>query len=200
MAGMGKQKKNALIWMDLEMSGLNPDADTILEVAIVITDRRLNIVEEAEWIVHQPDSVLDNMDKWNTKTHTQSGLIARVRSATEDTKTVERAVIKFLKKHANHGESPMCGNSICQDRRFLFRHMPQLEAYFHYRNFDVSSFKIAAQLFYPPLFEQVKNDKSDSQHRALDDTKASIAELQFYLQNMLLPVSDAVDAGDDAAD
>lgn len=173
------------------MSGLNPDADAILEVAIVITDRQLNVVDEAEWVVHQADSVLDGMDAWNTKTHTASGLIDRCRAASPDTdseKQVERAVIKFIKQYVKKNESPMCGNSICQDRRFLWRRMPKLEAYFHYRNFDVSSFKIAAQYYYPALFEQIKTDKADAMHRALDDTRASIDEMKFYRDNMLVPL------------
>ena len=178
-------KKETYVWIDLEMSGLKPESDKILEVAMIITDRRLNIIAESPvWLVHQPDAVLTTMDKWNTKTHSESGLIARSRAATADEAEVQREALRFARRYAEKNSSPMCGNSICQDRRFLARYMPELEAFFHYRNFDVSSFKIVAQARFPKLFDQVKNSKPSS-HMALDDTRASIDEMRFYLNNML---------------
>lgn len=176
-----------LIWIDLEMSGLQPEQDVILEAAIIITDVQLNpLLEWEPWVIHQPDSVLDGMDKWNTRTHGDSGLIDRCRASTLSVAAAERAILKALGKHLSAQSSPMCGNSICQDRRFLAKHMPKLEAFFHYRNFDVSAFKIAAQLYYPHLADEVKSQKSSS-HQALDDIRASIDEMKFYRQRMLLP-------------
>ena len=175
-----------LIWIDLEMSGLSPEKDKILEVALIITDNRLNVLAESEeWAVFQPDEVLDGMSAWNLRTHGESGLIDRCRAAQQQEAQVERAAIKFLGKWAGKGVSPMCGNSICQDRRFLARHMPALERYFHYRNFDVSSFKIAAQLRHPALAQQVKEGKRAT-HQAMDDIRASIDEMRLYIDNMLV--------------
>ena len=173
-----------LIWIDLEMSGLNPEKDRVLEVAAIITDARLNILAESEpWVVHHPDSILDGMDSWNSRTHTDSGLIERCRRSTLDEATVEKATLKFLKAHVKPGASPMCGNTICQDRRFLASHMPKLEKFFHYRNFDVSSFKIAAQLLRPELAQRVKDSKP-AEHQALLDIRASIDEMRLYLQDL----------------
>ena len=176
-----------LVWVDLEMTGLVPEKDVILEAAVILTDRELNIVREWEpWVVHQPDAILDGMDKWNTRTHSESGLIDKCRASKLSVAAAERAIIKELKQHVDKHRSPMCGNSICQDRRFMARHMPLLEDYFHYRNFDVSAFKIAAQLYYPKLFAEVKGKKPAS-HQALDDIRASIEEMKFYRRQMLLP-------------
>lgn len=176
-----------LIWIDLEMSGLVPEEDVILEAAIILTDAQLNVVQEwTPWVVHQPDKILDGMDKWNTRTHTESGLIEKCRQSTLSVGAVERAMLKELKKHLDKRASPMCGNSICQDRRFMARHMPLLEDFFHYRNFDVSAFKIAAQMYYPALAAEIKGKKPAS-HQALDDIRASIEEMKFYRRHMLLP-------------
>lgn len=182
-----EQRMERLVWIDLEMSGLNPDADVILEAAVIVTDLRFELIKEWEpWVVHQPDSVLDNMDLWNTETHTQSGLISRCRQSADSAADVERKVINALKNYVNKRESPICGNSICQDRRFLARHMPALEDYFHYRNLDVSSFKIIANMYYPALAQQIKG-KKPATHKALDDIRASIEEMRFYCRNMLVP-------------
>ena len=176
-----------LIWIDLEMSGLDPDADVILEAALIVTNSAMNTVMEWEsWVVHQPDSILDNMDAWNTRMHGNSGLIESCRSSSSSAEKVERDIIKQLSKYVDKKASPMCGNSVCQDRRFLARHMPKLEDYFHYRNLDVSSFKIVAQLYYPELAEEVKQQK-DASHQALDDIRASIREMMFYRERMLMP-------------
>lgn len=177
-----------LIWIDLEMSGLNTDRDVILEVAVILTDKNLNIIDEAApWAVRQPDSVLDNMDAWNTKTHGESGLVDRCRRSPMQEKEVEREVLRFLKKRLEKHYSPMCGNSVCQDRRFLARRMPLVEDYFHYRNFDVSSFKLAAQMWYPKIAEKIK-DAKPAAHQALDDIRASIEEMREYANTMLIPL------------
>lgn len=179
-SGSRVDRAERLIWIDLEMSGLDPDADVILEAAVIVTDAALTTVAEwAPWVLYQPEAILENMDAWNTRTHTQSGLVGRCRASSLTAAGVERMIIKALKKVVDKKASPMCGNSICQDRRFLARHMPELEAYFHYRNFDVSSFKIAAQLYYPEVAAEVKGQKP-SCHQALDDIRASIDELRFY--------------------
>lgn len=178
-----------LVWTDLEMSGLSPKRDVILEAAFIITDGDFNTIAESDsWAVSQPDFVLDHMDKWNTETHTKSGLIERCRQATMNVGKCEQAIIKFLKKHAESGRSPMCGNSICQDRRFFAAHMPKVEKFFHYRNFDVSTFKIAAQLFHPHL-AKTKGDDEDA-HQALHDVRESILEMRFYLAKLMLPPAD----------
>ncbi len=184
-----KLEKVRLVWVDLEMSGLLPLHDVILEAAFIITDGNLNTIVESEtWAVHQPDTILNHMDKWNTEVHGRSGLTERCRESTVDTAQCERSILKFLKKYVEAGRSPICGNSICQDRRFLAQHMPKVEKFFHYRNFDVSSFKIAAQLFHPKLTKS-KNDDKDA-HQALHDIRESILEMRFYLDNMLRPPRD----------
>ncbi len=190
MCKKGEMKAlSKLIWVDLEMSGLSPEKDVILEVAIIITDKYLNVVAEPEsWAVYQPDSVLDNMDAWNTNTHTKTGLIERCRQSKENTKAVEKSVIKYLKKQIDKKVSPICGNSICQDRRFLAVHMREFEDYFHYRNLDVSSFKIIAQIYAPSLFNKVKNRKIGNEaavHSAVYDIQASIDEMQIYIDDFL---------------
>ena len=173
-----KREDIRLVWTDLEMSGLDPDRDTVLEAAFIITDGNLReLAESPSWAFHQPDSVLDNMDDWNRHTHAKSGLTARCRASSLTAEAGEEEILRFLRAHAKDGESPMCGNSIGQDRRFMARHLPRTEAFFHYRNFDVSTFKIAAYLY-------AKNapipKKSESLHRALDDIKDSIAEMRGY--------------------
>lgn len=166
-----------LIWIDLEMTGLDPDRDAILEIATLVTDEQLDILAEGPVLaVHQPEDVLAGMDAWNRRQHGASGLIERVRASAEDTQAAERLTLAFLEQWAAPRSSPMCGNSICQDRRFLARHMPRLEAFFHYRNLDVSTVKELAQRWYPavPKFAKAEN------HRALADIRASIDELRYY--------------------
>jgi oligoribonuclease len=167
-----------LIWVDLEMTGLDPDRDRVIEIATIVTDADLNTVAEGPVLaVHQPDSVLAAMDDWNTRTHGQSGLLERVRASRLDEATAEAQVIGFLARHVEAGKSPMCGNSVCQDRRFMARHLPRLEAYFHYRNLDVSTVKELARRWRPDVFEGFRKKGS---HLALDDIRESIAELQHY--------------------
>ena len=172
------QNENNLIWIDLEMTGLDPDNDVIIEIATLITDADLNILAEGPtYAVHEPDSILDTMDEWNTNQHGKSGLTQRVRDSKISPAQAEAETIAFLEKWVPKGKSPICGNSICQDRRFLVRGMPTLEAYFHYRNLDVSTVKELARRWRPDVLAGVKKS---SAHLALDDIKDSIAELQHY--------------------
>ena len=172
------QHRDNLIWIDLEMTGLDPDKDVIIEIATLITDADLNILAEGPtYAVHQPDSILDTMDEWNTNQHGKSGLTQRVRDSKISPAQAEVETIAFLEKWVPKGKSPICGNSICQDRRFLVRGMPKLEAYFHYRNLDVSTIKELARRWRPDVLAGVKKS---SAHLALDDIKDSIAELQHY--------------------
>ena len=172
------QNENNLIWIDLEMTGLDPDKDVIIEIATLITDADLNILAEGPtYAVHQPDSILDTMDEWNTNQHGKSGLTQRVRDSKISPAQAEAEPIAFLEKWVPKGKSPICGNSLCQDRRFLVRGMPTLEAYFHYRNLDVSTVKELARRWRPDVLAGVKKS---SAHLALDDIKDSIAELQHY--------------------
>ena len=176
------QDKNRLIWIDMEMSGLNPLTDRVLEVALVVTDADLNTVAEAPvLVVHQSDAVLDGMDNWNKGTHARSGLIDKVKTSTLDEAAVAIAMIDFLKPLVPANGSPMCGNSICQDRRFLATHIPQLEAYFHYRNLDVSTLKELAKRWYPVVYDGFKKE---SKHEALADIYESIDELKYYRANL----------------
>ncbi len=162
----------------MEMSGLQPDSDRILEIALVITDSQLNTIAEAPvLVVHQADAVLDGMDSWNKGTHGKSGLIDKVKASSRDEASVEAEMIAFLQLHVPNRTSPMCGNSICQDRRFLARYMPKLEDYFHYRNLDVSTLKELAKRWKP---DAVKNFTKNSKHEALSDIYDSIAEMQHY--------------------
>ena len=172
------QDPNALIWIDMEMSGLNPETDRIIEIAIVITDAQLNTVAEAPvLVVHQPDAVLDVMDNWNKSTHKKSGLIDRVKASTLGEAEVEAQMIDFLSQHVAKGVSPICGNSVHQDRRFLVRYMPKLDAYFHYRILDVSTLKELARRWKPEVLNGlVKHGK----HEALADVHESIEELRYY--------------------
>ena len=170
--------KHNLIWIDLEMTGLNPDTDVIIEIATIVTDSELNILAEGPSLaIQQPKAVMDGMDEWNTRQHGGSGLTARVLNSQISTRDAEVQTLAFLKQWVPAGASPMCGNSICQDRRFLWRGMPELEAFFHYRNLDVSSVKELARRWRPELADGVKKS---STHLALDDIRDSIAELTYY--------------------
>ena len=174
---------NHLIWIDMEMSGLFPDTDRVLEVALVITDADLNtIAESPALVVHQPDTVLDGMDDWNKSTHGRSGLIDKVRASTLTEAETGAQMIAFLEPLVGKGKSPMCGNSICQDRRFLARHIPELEAYFHYRNLDVSTFKELVKRWKPEIASGVTKE---GKHTALADIYESIEELKYYREHFI---------------
>jgi oligoribonuclease len=177
------QDQNNLIWIDMEMTGLSPDIDRIIEVAIVVTDGNLNTIAEGPvLVVHQPDAVLDGMDSWNKSTHKKSGLVDKVKASTLEDAHVEEQMIEFLKLHVPASTSPMCGNSICQDRRFMARGMPKLEAYFHYRNLDVSTLKELAKRWKPEIMSGMKKH---GKHEALADIYESIEELKYYRQYFL---------------
>jgi oligoribonuclease len=172
-----------LIWIDLEMTGLDPMTDRIIEVATVVTNKHLEEVAVGPVIaVYQETSLLTSMDEWNTEQHAKSGLVERVRKSKITEAQAEKATIDFLQQYVPSNTSPMCGNSICQDRRFLARLMPELENYFHYRNLDVSSLKELAQRWYPKI---AKGYNKESKHLALDDIRDSIDELKYYRQNLL---------------
>jgi oligoribonuclease len=172
-----------LIWIDLEMTGLDTDRDRIIEIATIVTDKELNLLAEGPVVaVHQPDYRLNAMDEWNTRQHGKSGLVQRVRDSRISAADAERCTIEFLQDWVPPGASPMCGNSICQDRRFLARGMPALEAYFHYRNLDVSTLKELARRWYPDLSGFGKT----ATHLALDDVKDSIEELKYYRRELLV--------------
>nr|HNH90240.1 oligoribonuclease [Thiobacillaceae bacterium] len=163
--------------------GLDPDKDVVLEVALVVTDKDLNLVEEGPvLVVHQADAVLDAMDSWNKSTHGKSGLIDKVKASPLSEADVENQMIEFMKRHVGERKSPMCGNSICQDRRFMARHLPKLEAYFHYRNLDVSTLKELAARWRPELKDGFKKANS---HTALADIQESIEELKYYREHFI---------------
>jgi oligoribonuclease len=173
---------NNLIWVDLEMTGLQPDSDRIIEIATLVTDSQLNVLATGPvLVVHQPQEVLDAMDAWNRGTHAKSGLVERVRASRQDEAEVERRTLEFLAAHVPPGASPMCGNSICQDRRFLARWMPRLEAHFHYRNLDVSVLKELVRRWKPEL----KSFSKEGKHEALADILESLEELKFYRKNVM---------------
>ena len=181
------QNANNLIWIDLEMTGLDTQNDVIIEIATIVTDSELNLLDEGPMLaIHQPDSIMDNMDEWNTRQHAKSGLTERVKSSTIDEKQAEAQTIEFLQQYVPAKASPMCGNSICQDRRFLARLMPELEDYFHYRNLDVSTLKELAKRWLPSI---VGGFEKKGAHLALDDIRESIEELQYYRKHMILPPS-----------
>ncbi|MEE9595871.1 MAG: oligoribonuclease [Acidiferrobacterales bacterium] len=182
-APSGTQAPDALIWIDLEMSGLDTETDRILEVATIITDSALNILAEGPVLaVHQPASVLENMDEWNTRTHSETGLVERVQASVLGEIDVERQTLEFIERYVPKKKSPMCGNSICQDRRFLARCMPELEAWFHYRNLDVSTLKELARRWKPDVYNGLVKKNT---HKALDDVRESIEELKHYRAQLL---------------
>jgi oligoribonuclease len=175
-------RKENLIWVDLEMTGLDPDRDRIIEIATVVTDKELTVLGEGPvFAIHQPDDVLAGMDEWNTRQHLSSGLTERVRGSTTAEPEAEQATLAFLRQYVDQGVSPICGNSICQDRRFLIRHMPELAAFFHYRNLDVSTLKILAKLWQPDIGARFEKK---SVHLALADIHDSIRELRFYREHL----------------
>lgn len=176
-------KDDRLIWIDLEMTGLYPDTDVIIEIATIVTDAELNVLAEGPVMaIHHSEEVMNAMDEWNTRQHGKSGLTARVLASQVSTAQAEQATIEFLQQWVPAGKSPICGNSICQDRRFLARLMPQLEAYFHYRNLDVSTLKELARRWKPEVLDGVKKSGA---HLALDDIRDSIAELRHYRQTFI---------------
>lgn len=177
------QDQNNLIWLDMEMTGLDPERERIIEVALVVTNANLETVAEAPvFVVHQPDSVLDAMDEWNKNTHGKSGLIDKVKASTLTESQVEDQIIAFLEQHVPKGVSPLCGNSVHQDRRFIVKYMPRLDAYLHYRIIDVSVLKELCKRWQPQVYAQYTKE---SKHEALADVYESIGELKFYRENFL---------------
>lgn len=174
---------NNLIWIDLEMTGLDTTSDHIIEIATIVTDQNLEELAVGPVIaIYQDDAVLDAMDEWNTEHHGNSGLVERIKNSKHSAQDAETETLKFLQEYVPAGASPMCGNSICQDRRFMARLMPKLEEYFHYRNLDVSTLKELAKRWYP---DTAKGYHKDSKHLALDDIRDSIEELKYYREHML---------------
>jgi oligoribonuclease len=174
-----------LIWIDLEMTGLDPDHDRIIEIATIVTDAQLNTLAEGPvFAIHQSEAVLERMDEWNQRQHGGSGLLERVRQSRMDEQEAQAQTIAFLEQYVERGTSPMCGNSICQDRRFLARTMPLLEAFFHYRNLDVSTLKELARRWRPEVLASLTKQGS---HLALDDIRESIGELRHYREHLLRP-------------
>ena len=177
------QNASNLVWVDLEMTGLDPEADVVIEIATIVTDSDLNTLAEGPVIaIRQPDAVLDAMDEWNTTHHNRSGLVARVKASDYDEDKAVSETIEFLDQWVPANASPMCGNTICQDRRFMARHLPKLEAWFHYRNLDVSTLKILMQRWRPEL--ESGFSKSGA-HLALDDIRESIEEMRYYREHFL---------------
>ncbi len=176
------QDPDNLIWIDLEMTGLDTERDCIIEIATIVTDKHLNILEEGPVLaIYQPDAVLAAMDAWNTRQHNRSGLVERVRASQIELADAERETLAFLERWVPPGLSPMCGNSVCQDRRFMHRLMPRLEAYFHYRHIDVSTLKELARRWLP---EALNGLQKQSSHLALNDIRDSIAELAHYREHL----------------
>lgn len=177
------QNAKNLAWLDMEMTGLNPDHDRIIEVAMIITDSDLNVLAQSEvYVIHQPDSIIDHMDAWNTATHNRTGLVAKVKASTLNEAETEQKLLDFMSEWIPEKASPMCGNSIHQDRRFMVRYMPRLEAYFHYRNLDVSTLKELAKRWNPPIAKGVSKKGA---HQALDDILESIEEMAYYRKYFL---------------
>ena len=177
------QDATRLVWLDMEMSGLNPETDRVLELAMVVTDAHLvTVAESTVWVVHQSDALLDGMDAWNKGTHARSGLIGKVRASVLDEAEVTRQALAFLQAYLPAKKSPMCGNSICQDRRFMARYLPQLEDWFHYRNLDVSTLKELCRRWTPDL---AKGFVKAQRHEALADVYESIDELKYYRTHFL---------------
>ncbi|MCX7116247.1 MAG: oligoribonuclease [Gammaproteobacteria bacterium] len=175
--------KDHLIWIDLEMTGLEPEHNKILEIATIVTDSQLTILEEGPVLaINQPQALLDQMDTWNNKHHTQSGLVKRVQESSFSEKKAEQLTLRFVSQYLDKGQSPMCGNSICLDRRFLCRYMPELARFFHYRNLDVSTLKELAKRWRPDIMKGVEKE---SKHLALDDIRESIAELIYYREHFI---------------
>lgn len=174
---------NNLIWIDLEMTGLDPDTEVIIEIATIVTDPQLNVLAEGpSLVIHQPDRILDAMDEWCTNQHGQSGLTDRVKRSKISVTEAEKQTIEFLQLYVGRGLSPMCGNTVSQDRRFLLKYMPDLESYFHYRHIDVSTIKELARRWKPEL---LNGNKKESSHLAMDDIRDSINELKYYRQQMM---------------
>jgi oligoribonuclease len=177
------QNAGNLIWVDLEMTGLEPERDVVIEIATIITDTDLNTLAEGPVIaLHQSDARLDGMDEWNTTHHNRSGLVDRVKASKHNEQSASKATIAFMEQWVPPGASPMCGNTICQDRRFMARHMPELEAFFHYRNLDVSTLKILMQRWRPELESGITKTGA---HLALDDIRESIDEMRYYREHFL---------------
>ena len=177
------QNPNNLAWLDMEMTGLNPDTDRIIEVAMIITDANLNVLAQSDvYVIHQPDTIIDHMDAWNTATHNRTGLVAKVKASSLTEAEVEQHLLNFLSQWLPEKASPMCGNSIHQDRRFMARYMPKLEAYFHYRNLDVSTLKELAKRWNPAIAKGVVKKGA---HQALDDIQESIEEMKYYRAHFL---------------
>ncbi len=177
---MPKDRK-ALVWIDLEMTGLIPERDRIIEIATIITDSNLDVIDEGPVIaVHQSDNLLTNMDEWNTRTHNESGLVERVKASGHTEEHAEEETLRFIRNYVPKKRSPLCGNSICQDRRFLYRYMPKLEAWLHYRNLDVSSIKELVSRWRPEIKDSFNKRNT---HRALDDIRESIQELRHYREH-----------------
>jgi oligoribonuclease len=175
--------QNNLVWLDMEMTGLTPETDCVIEIAMIVTDANLNVLAEMPGVaIHQSDSVLAAMDSWNQSTHKKSGLIDRVKASTLDEAAVQAQMLAFLREHVPAKTSPMCGNSICQDRRFMARAMPELEAFFHYRNLDVSTLKELAKRWKPTIMSGMKKH---GKHEALADIQESIEELKYYREHFL---------------
>ena len=185
-AGKTPPASEHLIWVDMEMSGLDPEKERILEIAVIVTDAYLNTIATAPvWVVHQDDALLDAMDSWNKGTHGRSGLIDKVKASTTNEATAEAECIAFLKQYIKPGIAPMCGNTIGQDRRFMAKYMPQLEAFFHYRNIDVSTLKELCKRWHPEL---VKGFTKNQAHTALADIEESIEELKYYRDKFIVPL------------
>jgi len=177
------QDPNALVWIDLEMTGLSPETDRIIEIATIITDSNLNIVEEGPVLaIRQAEKVLSGMDEWNTRTHNSTGLVSRVQESALNERDAELQTLEFIQRHVPKNKSPLCGNSVCQDRRFMARYMPELEGWLHYRNLDVSSVKELARRWHPAVSSGVIKKNT---HKALDDIRESIDELRHYRETFL---------------